>query len=649
MREMAEKPINTENKDGNVSVSVTGLEIKEADLIRVLEKAGTYNPIVQTPISQGEHSNRCVVKEKPAKAAEEFEINNRGLPALDKAETHNRSVQKPKSQVAHTDRCAVEEKPAKAAGEFQINNRVLPTLDLEEYEDNIKEETGVADKNKGSTRYAWIGAGQCGGQLVKSFYDLGYRKVLAVNTTGRDLDLLAIPQSQKFLMDMGEESNGRDMERSAKAIQHHRQDIFHLAQQTFGTQVDHIMVCFGAGGGAGSGSVVELIDIAKRYARFIGLKNPRKSVGVIMTLPASGKISSPLVAQNAYKVANELSQMANAGEISPLIIVDNDKISRMYPGMATKPLLLSINSTFAGLFDFFNKVSALGSPYTSFDRLDYLNVIESGGCLVMGRTKVDKLDDPFSISEAVKNNIEKTLFAGGLDLSTVKSCGCIVVGGRELMAKVKGLQEKIDYAFYILSEMTGEATIHRGIYEDNSDSLRVFTIIGGLNSPTDRLEKLSTDLYFRPDVFETGGLQLQEQREDILSLAEYFMAKEANFYNREDKILNSDSKKLLLYYSWPGNIRELAKAMGRAHELTIGRVIHPDALPFKIIFANFENYPKHILPILDKVQRRIIAKTLELFQGRKSSAARILGIEPQHLNHLIEKLNICVVEINTIR
>jgi cell division GTPase FtsZ len=647
MREMAEKPINKENKADNVIVSVTGLGIKEADLIRVMEKAGTYNRFVQKPKCQAAHTNRCAVAEYPAKAEGKSEINNRVLPTLDKAGTYNPSVQKPTSQAAHTNRCAVAEYPANAAGEFEINNRELPALDLEEYEHNIKEETGVADKNKGSTCYAWIGAGHCGGQLVKSFYDLGYRKILAVNTTRRDLDLLGIPQSQKFLMDIDEESDGRDMERGAKAVRQHRQDILHLAQQTFGTQVNHIMVCFGAGGGAGSGSVVELIDIAKRYARFIGLKNPRKSVGVIMTLPAAGKISSPVVAQNAYKVSNELSQMANAGEISPLIIVDNDKISRMYPGMSARPLLLSINRTFAGLFDFFNKVSALGSPYTCFDGLDYLNVIESGGCLVMGRTKVDKLDDPFSISEAVKNNLEKTLFAGGLDLSTVKSCGCIVVGGRELMAKVKGLQEKIDYAFYILSEMTGEATIHRGIYEDNSDSVRVFTIIGGLNSPTDRLEKLSTDSYFRPDVFETGGLQLREQREDILSLAEYFLAKEADFYNREEKMLNTDAKKLLLYYSWPGNIRELAKAMGRAHELTIGRVIHPDALPFKIIFSDYENYPKHILGILDKVQRRIITKTLELFNGSKFSASRILGIEPKHLNHLIEKLNISVAETNT--
>lgn len=102
-----------------------------------------------------------------------------------------------------------------------------------------------------------------------------------------------------------------------------------------------------------------------------------------------------------------------------------------------------------------------------------------------------------------------------------------------------------------------------------------------------------------------------------------------------------------MYYSWPGNIRELAKAMERAHELTIGRVIHPDALPFKIIFAESETYPRHMLPIFEKVQRRVIAKALELFKGHKLSVARILGIELQRLDYLIEKLNVSVVEINT--
>jgi cell division GTPase FtsZ len=551
----------------------------------------------------------------------------------------NLFFEKSQTEGTNTDRIITSKYPAKAAREYEINASGLPVLELEEYEQNIEQESGIADESKGSVCYALIGTGQCGGRLVKSFYDLGYKKVLAVNTSSQDLDSLDIPQSQKYLMGTGDEVSGRDMEKGAKAIQQHRQDILHLARQTFGTKVDHIMVCFGAGGGAGSGSVVELVDIAKRYARYTGLKNPSRNVGVIMTLPAVGKVGSPLVAENAYKVSHKLSQMAKAGEISPLIFLDNDKINRMYPKMVAKPLWLSINKTFASLFHVFNKVSALGSRYTSFDRLDYLGIIEGGGSMVMGRTKVDKPHNPFSISEAVKNNLENTLFTDGGNLSTAKVCGCIVVGGKELMAKVRGLQENIDYAFDILSEITGGATVHRGIYEDNSDCLGVYTIVGGLDSPTIRLEELSADKYFKPDIVDTGGLLLRERREDILFLAEYFLAKEANHYDRGDKVLSSLTKKLFLNYPWPGNVRELAKAMKRAYELSIGREIQPDALPFKIIFADIKYYPKKLLPTLTKVKRRIIIKAFRLFKGNKTSVARILGIEPQLLNQLIEEFN----------
>jgi len=45
-----------------------------------------------------------------------------------------------------------------------------------------------------------------------------------------------------------------------------------------------------------------------------------------------------------------------------------------------------------------------------------------------------------------------------------------------------------------LSEITGKATIHRGIYEDGRDSLRVYTIIGGLSSPAERLEELRSHM-----------------------------------------------------------------------------------------------------------------------------------------------------------
>ena len=370
---------------------------------------------------------------------------------------------------------------------------LVPVLDLERYEVKKVAEQGVKDTFFGSTRYAWIGSGQCGGRLVKSFYDLGYHKAIAVNTTSHDLDLLEIPASQKFLMDIGKKGAGKDMSRGLKAAGQFRQDILHMARKTFGTEVDHIMVCFGAGGGTGGGSAAELVDMAKDYARSIGKTDPNKAVGVIMTLPTGGEANSPQVARNANRVAVELGEMAARGQISPLIIVDNEKISRMYPGKTVREFWPSINNTIAGMFDIFNRLSSLNSPYTTFDPTDYQSIVNAGGCAIMGLTKVDNYKDRFAISSAVKQNLEKTLLSNGFDLSTAKVAGCAFVGGKRLMANTPNLQDNINYAFDVLADITGNATVHRGIYEDGRETLRVYTIIGGLEFPSSRVDELTAD------------------------------------------------------------------------------------------------------------------------------------------------------------
>jgi cell division GTPase FtsZ len=367
----------------------------------------------------------------------------------------------------------------------------VPTLELEEYEPQIVEDESVEDIIGGSTHYAWIGSGQCGGRLVKSFYELGYRKALAINTTHHDLDLLELPNSQKFLMNIGEMGAGKDMNRGKEASLRYQQEIIHLKQKIFGTKVNHIMVCFGAGGGTGSGSATKLVEIAKKYARHIGIENPDKRVGVVLTLPTIGESSSPLVSQNTYQVVSELGQMASEGKLSPLIIVDNEKISKMYPGLTVKNFWSTINNTVAGLFDIFNRLSSLSTDYTSFDTVDYHSIMEAGGCAIMGLTKVTEFKDKYAISEAVKKNLQKTLLANGFDLTSARVAGCIMVGGKKLMADVPGLQDNINYAFDVLSDITGKATVHRGIYEDNKDSLRVYTIIGGLDLPSKRLADFS--------------------------------------------------------------------------------------------------------------------------------------------------------------
>jgi len=415
-----------------------------------------------------------------------------GRKTTKKKRTKTRRTATPRARAGRKTKTKVgrRKKPVRQKSEFDFNAWLLPRLGLEKYEPHIEVETGIKDEITGSIRYAWIGAGQCGGRIVKSFYDLGYRKILAVNTTHHDLNLLDIPHRQKFLMDIGEQGAGKDTERGREAVQQHRQEIFHQAQQIFGSEVDHIMVCVGAGGGTGGGSAQGLIEIAKKYARYIGLREPDRKVGVIMTLPTVGEASSPKVADNAWRVSTKLSELAANGQISPLIFIDNDKIKRLYPGMTVKSFWPTINDTVAGLFDIFNRLSALNSRYTSFDPVDYHSIMQAGGCAIMGLTTVPEFEDKFVVSQAVKRNLEKTLLASGFDLATARMAGCIVVAGRQLIEGVKGLQDNIDYAFDNLSEITGDATIHRGIYEDGRDSLRVYTIIGGLETCTTRLESL---------------------------------------------------------------------------------------------------------------------------------------------------------------
>jgi len=151
-----------------------------------------------------------------------------------------------------------------------------------------------------------------------------------------------------------------------------------------------------------------------------------------------------------------------------------------------------------------------------------------------------------------------------------------------------------------------------------------------------------SDLFYRLNVVNIEVPPLRQRKEDILPLAEYFLANQSAFYQEPPKSLNPAVKSLLLSYSWPGNIRELANAIERAYVLTQAEEIQPSALPFEVIIAETLDYPKDQLPTLDKVQRQVIIQTLDFTRGRKLAAARILGLERRKLNRLIEKLNITI-------
>lgn len=126
----------------------------------------------------------------------------------------------------------------------------LPLDELEAAAETEYEDKSVKDESGGSVVFGLLGAGQAGGRIVESFYRLGYKKCLAVNTAPHDLDgLEEIPEQQKILMSTGEAGGaGKDMRKGETATDNHLQEIYERMQKVFG-DVDRVLVCAGAGGG----------------------------------------------------------------------------------------------------------------------------------------------------------------------------------------------------------------------------------------------------------------------------------------------------------------------------------------------------------------------------------------------------------------
>ena len=379
---------------------------------------------------------------------------------------------------------------------MDIPDLEIPDLELEDYKEPDAAFEEVKDESGGSHVFAWIGSGQGGGRIAKAFYDRGYKKCLVVNTSKQDLTLLDIPDTQKLLLDIGEEGAGKDMERGANATLKYKQEIFDLMRKVYGTKVDHIMVCIGAGGGSGSGSSLVLIDIAKKYMKFIGHDKPEERVGVVMSLPTRGEAASPKVSYNAYRVLKQVGGQAEKKEISPLVILDNARIEKMYSNLTVKEFWNTINSTVSGLFHIFNVLSKHPSQYTSFDPTDYATTLRCGGVMVMGVSKMNindtktatKAANETEISKSIKSNIDKTLLAE-IDISNGTFAACCAVGGKSLMENTAGLMDSLSYGFDTLSSLVPNATFHRGIYEDDKPTLRLYTLVSGLKIPVKRLEQ----------------------------------------------------------------------------------------------------------------------------------------------------------------
>tara|TARA_Y100001938_G_scaffold71254_2_gene98796 strand:+ start:12098 stop:13240 length:1143 start_codon:yes stop_codon:yes gene_type:complete len=344
----------------------------------------------------------------------------------------------------------------------------------EPVQETNKDECDVAFK------FAFVGAGQGGSRIAEAFHRLGYRKLSAINTAQQDLNTINLDHK----LCIGEGGAGKNPEVAKSKFSEHKEDVIDFMRGVFGDDFDRIFICAGAGGGTGAGTSIPLIHAAKELCE--ASKCPTKKVGVILALP---KISEgKRVNANAHKTLSDVCKLVDEGVVSPLIILDNEKINKLYPGLAVAPFWQTANSSIAGLFHIFNLVAAKNSSFTSFDPNDYKHVLDSG-TIVFGASPVENWQDGPSISKTVRDNLKNNILSGGVDLSTGTTAGVTIIGGQQVLENVP--QENLDLAFQQFSRILGKgSTVHRGIYSGSQNNLTVYTAIGGLDTPHEKLEEL---------------------------------------------------------------------------------------------------------------------------------------------------------------
>jgi len=343
-----------------------------------------------------------------------------------------------------------------------------------------KQKEEVQDKVDGAFKFAFIGAGQGGSRIAEIFHKLGYRKIAVINTAQQDLNTIKVDHK----LCIGDGGAGKNPDVAQEKFEARKEDVLDFIRDNLGDGIDRYFICAGAGGGTGAGTIMPLIETASNLQKL--QKASTEKVGVILALP---KISEGTkVNANAYKVLEEVYDAVESGMVSPLIVVDNEKINKLYPGLGVAQFWQTANMSIAGLFHLFNNTATKDSSYSAFDTNDYKQVLDSG-MIVFGATQIAKWDGPSDIAQAVRDNLKGNVLSGGVDLSTGTSAGVIMIGGNEVLNNVP--QEYLDRAFEQFTRMlSDDSVVHRGIYSGNKDNLTAYTMIGGIGRPLEKLEEL---------------------------------------------------------------------------------------------------------------------------------------------------------------
>ena len=173
-----------------------------------------------------------------------------------------------------------------------------------------------------------------------------------------------------------------------------------------------------------------------------------------------------------------------------------------------------------------------------------------------------------------------------------------------------------------------------------------------------RLDRLRPDLYHAITPLVLRLEPLRQRRHDLPLLAQNFLERANDRWACYCAGFTPAALEALEAYDWPGNLRELARVVDRAHVQARSRastggqdggtLIDVDDLPASIrgnlgaayLPPSAAQPVKPLDELLTEIERRLIETALARARQNKSRAAELLGISRPRLYRRIKELNL---------
>ena len=159
------------------------------------------------------------------------------------------------------------------------------------------------------------------------------------------------------------------------------------------------------------------------------------------------------------------------------------------------------------------------------------------------------------------------------------------------------------------------------------------------------------DLFYRLNVFPISLPALRERKEDIPLLAPFLLEKICTAEGTPGKQITQEAMKRLLWYDWPGNVRQLENALEMAVILAGEReYLAPEDFP-AIGGSQSDFAPNVEIPdegvdfnsLVSEFEKNLIMGGLKRAQGKRTKAALLLNMKRTTLLEKLKKIQLTTV------